>query len=58
MGLIISKFSVVSTCSSFICVTHIVKGAHFLNATSVFAATSASLLSQEYMHPSNHKDLV
>ena len=38
MGIIISKFSAVSTCSSFICVTHLVKGAQFLNATLVSAA--------------------
>ena len=45
MGIIISKFSAVSTCSSFICVTHLVKGAQFLNATLVFAATSATFAS-------------
>ena len=44
MGIIISKFSAVSTCSSFICVTHLVKGAQFLNAT-VFAATSGTFTS-------------
>ena len=45
MGIIISKFSAVSTCSSFICVRHLVKGARFLNATLVFAATSATFVS-------------
>ena len=60
MGIIISKLSAVSTCSSFMCVTHLVKGAQFLNATLVFATIPATfiLLSQEYMHLSNHKDLV
>ena len=58
MGIIISKFSAVSTCSSFICVAHLVNGAQFLNATLVSAAISATFISQEYMHQSNHKDLV
>ena len=45
MGIIISKFSAVSTCSSFICVTHLVKKAQFLNPTLVFAATPATFIS-------------
>ena len=39
-----SKVSAVSTCSSFICVTHLVKGPQFLNAT-VSAATAQNFLS-------------
>ena len=45
MGIIISKFSAVSTCSSFICVTHLAKGAQFLNATLVFAGTCETYIS-------------
>ena len=45
MGISISKFSAVSTCSSFICVTHLVKGANFLNATLVSAAIPATFVS-------------
>ena len=45
MGIIISKLSAVSKCSSVICVTHLVKGAQILNATLVFAATSAIFIS-------------
>ena len=40
-----SKFSAVSTCLSFICVAHSVKGAQFLNATLVSAAISAIFIS-------------
>ena len=45
MDIIISKSSAVSACSSFICVTHLVKGAQFLNATLVSAAISATFIS-------------
>ena len=45
MGIIISRFSAVSTCSSFICVAHLVKEAQFLNATLVSAATAANFIS-------------
>ena len=44
MVIIISKFSAVSTFSSFICVTHLVKGAQSLNVTLVFAATPATFI--------------
>ena len=43
--MIISKFSAVSACLSFICVTHLVKGEQFLSATLVFAATFATFIS-------------
>ena len=45
MGIIISKVSPVSACSSFICVTHLVKGAQFLNAILVFEGTPATSIS-------------
>ena len=44
MVIIISTFSAVSTFSSFICVTHLVKGAQSLNVTLVFAATPATFI--------------
>ena len=37
-----SKFSAVSTCSSFTCVTDLVKRAQFLNETLVSAAIPAT----------------
>ena len=56
----ISKFSAVSACSSFMCAMHHVKGAQFLNATLVSALPPVTVIYplQEYMHLNNHKDLV
>ena len=45
MGRITCKFSAVSTCSSFISLKHLVKGAQFLNATLVSAAISPIFIS-------------
>ena len=45
MGMIISKFSAASMGSSFICVTHLVKGTQFLIVRLVSAATVATFIS-------------
>ena len=41
----ISKFSAVSTCSSFMCATHLVKGAQFLNVTLVSVLPPSAVIS-------------
>ena len=40
-----SMFSAVSTCSLFICVTHLLNGAQFLNATGVFGLPPTAAIS-------------
>ena len=40
-----SKFSAVSTCSSFKCVTHLVNGLQFLKAISVFQSPPTTAIS-------------
>ena len=40
-----SKFSAVSTCSSFMCVTHLLKGAQFLDAIGVFSFPPTTAIS-------------
>ena len=45
IGIIISRFSALSTCSSFIWFMHFVNGAQFLNANLVLASRFVAVLS-------------
>ena len=45
IGIIISKFSTLPTCSSVIWVLRVVNGAQFLNATLVLASSAAAVIS-------------
>ena len=42
-GIVISAFSALSMCSSFMWVIHFVRGAPFLNALSVFASSPVAV---------------
>ena len=44
MGIVISKFSAVSTCSSLISKLHLVNGAQFFKANLVLVLAAAALI--------------
>ena len=44
IGIVMSRFSTVSMCSTFIWVTHLVNGAQFFNVTLVFVLPPVAVI--------------